>query len=190
MVSDPEPDGIPATWRTYRACLELAPSTGHLVVIQDDVLPAENLEELVAASVAECPCRVLCLFVSGQARFSQMEVLWAATRGESFVKLDPRDHFVPTVAIAWPAELARAVAEHTDKRRWGRRAQRADDAIVKEACVALGIEPWATVPSLVEHPDDVFSIMGGKGGSGRRAVRVHPSLEKSGSNLKHAVVGA
>ena len=177
VVVDPEPDGIPATWRTYRACLERAPRKGHLVVIQDDVLLADDFEELVAAAVADCPCRVLCLFVSRQARLDVQPIEWAAHVGESFVKLNPLTHFVPTVAIAWPAEIARAVADHADRRRWGHRARRADDAIVKEALVALGLDAWATVPSLVEHPDDVYSLMGGKGGSGRKAIRPHPSLE-------------
>lgn len=170
---DPEPDGRRLPWRTYRACLERAPKRGHLAVIQDDVWLADDFEELVAAAVAACPCRVLCLFVSGQAKYTSSRVLHAA---DGFVQLDHRDHFIPVVANVYPVEYARAILELADRRKWGPRAQRADDAIVKDACVALGIEPWATVPSLVEHLDDVPSIMGGVGGRRRRAVRVHPSL--------------
>jgi len=179
-VADPEPSGLPATWRTYRACLERAPRTGHLVIVQDDARLAAGFRQLVAAAVAECPCRVLCLFLSPQARRTAPDAHRAYAAGERFVRLHPLDHFVPTVAVAWPVDAARAVAAWADRRRWGVRQQRADDAIVKDACVGLGLEPWATVPSLVEHDDDIRSLVDGRGYRGprrsRQAIYAHGSL--------------
>lgn len=178
VVTDPEPSEPPGTWRTYRECLELAPQTGHLVVIQDDALPSPNLRRHLTALVAECPSAILVLFLSKQARWTGPAMLQASRDGKRFVCLNDRELFVPAVAICWPVDAARAVAKWADGRRWGHRAKRADDAILRDATKGLGLDVCVTVPSLVEHPGDVISLMDPRGreGRSRRALLPHPDI--------------
>ena len=64
---------------------------------------------------------------------------------------------------------------YADRARWGRTT--ADDAVTIGAINALGLEVWATVPSLAEHKDDVPSLMSDRvGQKRRRAALPHPSL--------------
>lgn len=178
-MADPDPTGPAWAWRTYREALLRTPEDcTHRVVIQDDALPVVNLEAAVAAQVADCPCRVLVLFVSGQARHTVNDMYTADREGESFCRLNLRDHFIPAVAVVWPREFCLPVVEWADKRKWNANALRSDDAILREAAHSLGLEVWVTVPSLVDHVDDVPSVMVGgvRGGKSRRAAVPHPSL--------------
>jgi len=172
VVTDPGGDK-PSPWRTYRLCLlELGDEPG--VVVQDDAWLCEDFEARATAAALECPCRVLCLFVSHQATLAARAVRIAAGAGESFAKIGA-DHFLPVVANHWPAGAARAVVEYADRMRWGKTT--ADDAITAGAVRALELEVWATVPSLVDHRDDVPSLMSDRvGQKRRRAALPHPSL--------------
>lgn len=175
IVTDPDPDGSPQPWRTYRACLEaLGADAG--VVVQDDAVAVRDFRGLAAAAMAECPCRVLTFFASRQLRYGSNLMLQAGARGESFANIGTADHFVPAVALGWPAGVAAEVLAWADNRRWNHRAGRADDAILKDAAMHLGLEVWATVPSLVDHLDDVPSVMGSTGAKSRRALLPHPDI--------------
>lgn len=173
MVTDPAPDEGRSPWRTYRECLlRLGDEPG--VVIQDDVWLCEDFERLATAAVQECPCRVLCLFVSGQATYAAQSMRAAASVGESFAQIGA-DHFLPVVATAWPVGAARDVVAYADRMRWG--STKADDAITAGCVRALELQVWATVPSLVEHRDDAPSLMSDRvGQKRRRAALPHPSL--------------
>lgn len=173
MVTDPEPGGVPWAWRTYRECLRLL-GDGPGIIVQDDVVLAEDFESLTATAVADCPCRVLCLFVSRQLKLGGSMMMQAAIRGESFARLHSQDHFVPMVAVAWPPGAAKLVLEWASHTRI--RPGMADDGVIAGALKDLGLEAWATVPSLVEHPDDVPSLVNQAGGRSRRALLPHPSL--------------
>jgi hypothetical protein len=161
---------VPWAWRTYRECLRsLGDEPG--IIVQDDGRLCDDFKALAEAAVQECPCRVLCLFVSGRLRLGGHMVLQAATAGLSFARLHSQDHYVPLVAVAWPPGVAREVLAWADSVRL--RPGQADDGIVAGARDALGLEIWATVPCLVDHTDEP-SLVGNKGRRG--AVLPHPSL--------------
>lgn len=172
MVADPGGE-VPSPWRTYRLCLlELGDEPG--VVVQDDAWLVPGFEALATAAAAECPCRVLCLFVSHQATLATRSMRIAAAAGESFARIGA-DHFLPVVAVVWPAGAARAVVDYADRMRWG--STTADDAVTIGAVNALELQVWATVPSLADHRDDVPSLMSPRvGQKRRRAALPHPTL--------------
>lgn len=172
MVTDPGGDK-PSPWRTYRLCLlELGDDPG--VIVQDDAWLVPDFERLATGAHLECPCRVLCLFVSHQATLAARSMRAAQAAGESFARIGA-DHFLPVVATVWPAGAARRVVEYADRMRWG--GKTADDAICAGAVRALELEVWATVPSLADHRDDVPSLMSDRVGQRRRRVAIaHASL--------------
>lgn len=177
VVTDPDPGAVPSPWRTYRRCLELTPPDAtHRVILQDDVLLAEPFTELVEAVVQARPDNPICLFVAPQFIRGADAVRHAVANGQVVARL-PKHHYVPVVATVWPVQIARAILEWVDSRRQGPR-WRADDAVVGGAISNLGVEAWASAPSLVEHPDDVESLMGWRrrGTPGRMAAVPHPSI--------------
>lgn len=173
MVTDPSPEAGRSPWRTYRECLlSLGDEPG--VIVQDDAWLVPDFVKLATTAAAECPCRVLCLFVSHQATFAARAMQSAQAQGESFARIGA-DHFLPVVAVAWPAGAARAVVDYADRMRWG--STTADDAICAGAVNALELEVWATIPSLANHLDDVPSLMSDRvGQKRRRAALPHPAL--------------
>lgn len=140
------------------------------MIVQDDAWLVPDFERLATAAAAECPCRVLCLFVSGQA-VRAVEQMRRSTGGFAKIGLD---HFLPVVCVRWPAGVASAVVAHADRMRWGRTT--ADDAITIAAVNALGLEVWATVPSLCDHLDDVPSLMSDRVGQKRRRAALPPDM--------------
>ncbi len=169
VVEDPDPEGPAHPWRTYRECLaSLGNDAG--VIVQDDALPVPGFQELAAEVMEECPCRLITFFASRQLRYGGNLMLQAGARGETMASIGVHDHFVPVVALGYPVGMAAAVLQWAEFRRWGHRAYRADDAIVKDAAVALELDVWATVPSLVDHDHSVRSLMGTTGGKSRQAL--------------------
>lgn len=171
VVTDPG-GKLPSPWRTYSRCLdELGHEQG--VIVQDDAYLCDDFHRLATEAAETCPCRVLCLFVSGQASYAVQAMQIAQAAGESFARIG-YDHFLPVVATVWPAGAAREVLAWADRRR---SSETADDAITAAAVRALALGVWATVPSLVEHKDDVPSLMSKRvGQKRRRAALPHPSL--------------
>jgi hypothetical protein len=157
VVSDPQPDGPRATWRTYRRALETTPSTAsHRVIIQDDVELCRSFPTVLERAIAARPDRFLVLCVCGDPMPSKMAVLKAHQDGRTFAELN-HDRWVPTIALVWPAAMIQPALEFVDAQPWPQ-AFKADDEIVMRIAVGLKIRPLATVPSLVEHPDRVESV--------------------------------
>jgi hypothetical protein len=157
VVSDPEPDGPRATWRTYRRALETTPATAsHRVVIQDDVELCREFPTVLARAIAARPDRLLVLCVCGHPMPSKMAVLRAHQNGQPFAELG-RDRWIPTIALVWPVELIAPALAYVTAQPWPE-AFKADDEIVMRIAVGMKILPLATVPSLVEHPDLVESV--------------------------------
>ena len=79
--------------------------------------------------------------------------------------------YVPLVATVYPAAVAREIPGFADSRRMS--VGRADDAVVAAYARAHPLQVWATVPCLVEHRDELVSIMkmpNGKGSPHRVAA--------------------
>lgn len=80
---------------------------------------------------------------------------------------------MPVVAVLWPREKALGLHQWTsgDVRLPGIPHPRSDDAVAGYWMRMTRQEVLVTIPSLVEHPDDVPSVKGGtqRAGKGRNA---------------------
>lgn len=157
-VEDPSPDSRPAAWRTYRRALEEAPADAtNLLVIQDDAEPCRSFAACVELAVAAEPDRLLVLCVCGQPRELAREIERARSRRLNWAELRaPR--WIPAIALVWPAALIPRALDWIDQQRWPHDFV-ADDEILMRTMVGLGEVALATVPSLVQHPDEAVSIV-------------------------------
>lgn len=182
IVYDPEPDGHRNPWRTYRLALERgldAPAgTTHRAVLQDDVYVCDYFVETVEAACAAQPDRVMAFFVAGHPLAHVNRVRKAIALGFPFAEME-NTTWLPVVATAWPVDLLERLLDWVDRRFAERRfppGMTADDELCGRWLREAGIRALATVPSLVEHPDSVFSIAsnGRRGATGldhtRRAL--------------------
>lgn len=127
--------------------------------MQDDaILCADFLTTLDLALTAR-PDSLVALFVPTALRHGSRRLLEACIRDEPFCQLDPYETWVPVVALAWPARLIVPFCEWARPRFPPERKRYADDAIVGTFVKERGERVWATVPSLVDHPDDEPTIL-------------------------------
>lgn len=84
----------------------------------------------------------------------------ALATGERWM-LFPSAAFVPLVAIAYPAVVVERFLAFTNPDVWpsARRVPPADDSVVCHFARRSRLEVWATVPCLVDHRDDVPSLV-------------------------------
>lgn len=158
VVVDPDPGGRSSAWRTYRECLRWLPSdASHLLILQDDVIACPGLRRAAEAAAQARPGRLIS-FWQGRAPSDTARRLVAASQaGAPFCEVE-RKRWINTVALMWPAPLVAPFVEWADQLpgHW-----RADDSIVGEwAGMVNDYGCLVTVPSLVEHLDDVRSLVG------------------------------
>jgi hypothetical protein len=171
-----DPGGrIRSTWRCHRLCLESVPDdASHLLVLQDDARPCDGFAAAVHAAVAEHPSRILCLFLPGAGPLLRRVALARKNRERWLDLLN--SSYVPTVAIVYPAEVAREIPAFADAKRVP--IGRCDDAVIAMYARAHRLTACAPLPSLVEHRDEVVSVCGmpsGTGSSHRSAAWFDPS---------------
>lgn len=158
IVVDPDPSGPRSAWRTYRRCLETTPiDATHRLIVQDDAVVCRDFSIAARNAIAAQPDRVLLFFVGGSPRRYADAVMKACERDDLFVELDAK-HWCPVVATAWPRRLISTLIEYDDSNR--NRFVLADDEICGRFLREVDEHPVATVPSLVEHPDEVKSLVG------------------------------
>lgn len=160
IVYDPMPPNTPpSAWRTYREALERTPAGAtHRLIIQDDSLLCRDFAEVLPRVAAAQPDALVCLFVAGHPTNCANAVFAACDADRPFCDL-PVAQWIPAVATMWPVSLIAPALEYVDGQAWPA-AFCADDEIIGRAVRALGARVVATVPSLVEHPDEVESIAG------------------------------
>lgn len=157
VISDPDPaNPIPSPWRTYRACLEQPVESSHRLILQDDVTVCRYFLQAIEVVTAACPDNIVALFAGSQAYMGVHVMQQACQRGQPFANWPP-GLWVPVVAALWPTAVIERVLAWVDKQRY-KPHFRADDEIIGRAASALRIPVLATVPSLVEHPDEVPSL--------------------------------
>lgn len=173
VVDDPEPDGTPSPLRTYLEALRRTPPDAtHRLVLQDDVEVVQDFPARTEDAIAEHPDVILCLFVPGTRGGGGAEVREAHARGLPSVRIRTGG-WVPAVATAWPAALARDFLAYMGAAAaTALREQRSDDAMIGKFARDRRLEVWATIPSLVEHPDREASLIGRKAGAGGNRGRV------------------
>lgn len=165
MVLDPDPGGLPSAIRTYMAALETAAAWGAgggdrpALILQDDAIPHPDVARHADMIVRKHPEALVALYV-GSAHAGGRTIRHDAARGKRFAAL-PLRHFVPTVALIWPAGAPAAfLAWIAANPRRDDRYQ--DDETVKEWRCASRPRPilaYASIPSLVRHDNTLPSLL-------------------------------
>lgn len=166
--------GHPSPWRGYQQCLaDLPADATHVVVLQDDTIACRNFPPAVERIAAEWPDHVVCLFLGGAPRRTASLARRAQANGRSYCRLHPND-FVPVVATMWPVQKAESLLSWTcdNPARLGHVDPRSDDAVAGRWMRYNREQVVCTVPSLVQHPDDVPSTIGRKHRAGEDVNRV------------------
>jgi hypothetical protein len=169
----------PNPWYGYLECLRDPPADAtHLLIVQDDTVACTNLtpalHRLAELPEGEVP---ICLYLGGVPTRTRGEALRAGKRGDRFVDIHPGD-FMPVVAVLWPVEKAREFhawgSDPTTLRHKNGRpfVERSDDAMGGRWMRRTMNRAVATIPSFIEHPDDVISTIA-RTNSGRTALFWH-----------------
>ena len=162
----------PSPWRGYQLCLQEIPECSHLLILQDDVRVCHNFTPALERIAQAKPDNPIVLFLGGLPRRTAMDALRATKRHERYVKMFIRD-FVPVVAVLWPREKALHFLEWSKTAKLpGYSRPRSDDAIAGRWMLATRQTIYATLPSLVEHLDEVPSTIGKRAAYGRDRGRV------------------
>lgn len=156
-----EDDGPPPPnpWRGYQLCIQafLETSHSHAVIVQDDTLVCRNFDSAVEKIAEANPNTPVCLFVSGHRSHTQKRYLQAMNARKPYSQVWFQD-FCPVVAMIWPRAQAQEFLEWSkDAKLPGLPNPRSDDAVVGSWMKFTKQKIFATVPSLVEHPDDCES---------------------------------
>ncbi|WP_164716158.1 hypothetical protein [Streptomyces sp. WAC 06738] len=148
IVRDPDPGGFPSPLRTAKAAwAAVAPGATHHLVVQDDAHLAPGFAGHVTALLERHPDRAVSLSVLWVSPYNSYRVRQAAVGGYASVRLAPWE-WVPSLALALPAETARELAaylaEFPDDTR-------DDDEHIAVFCAERGIPVVAPVPHLLDH---------------------------------------
>lgn len=157
LVFDPQPDGLRSPWRTYRRALELTPeSATHRLIVQDDAVPCPWFSEAALAAIQARPDDLVVFFVGGRPD-AHAQAVWRACREDQPWARLRFDQWCPAVAVAWPVRHIEPFLEFVDSKNW-RDNFTADDEIICRYLQEIREHAYATVPSLIEHPDVAPSI--------------------------------
>lgn len=161
-------------WRGYQLCLSDLPICTHLCIIQDDAIVCDDFPLALEQVVAARPENPICLFMHG-GRILRTEpfAMRARAARKRFVPLYFRD-LCPVVAMVWPKEHAEHLLEwsKTAKLPGMPRPVMSDDAVVGLWAREARVQVLITLPSLVQHPDDVPSTIGKTHMHGKNKGRV------------------
>jgi hypothetical protein len=154
MVHESQP---PDPWAGYKRCLDYEGDAEHLLIVQDDCLPATGFAAATEKIASANPNTPVCLF---------MGAFPAATAGRvrragpsvRYVPLGPSS-FVPLVCVLWPSHVAR---QFLDWSTTARGMTRADDGNAARWVRATKQQIVVAVPSIVQHDDDQPSVKGGR----------------------------
>lgn len=168
----------PSPWGGYKACLESLVDVDctHALIVQDDAIACHNLPAVLPKLVDAVPDLPICLFLP-MVSATRRDATLAANRGETFVEILPRG-FLPVVAVLWPKEKAMHFLDWSARtpslvRGNGTRIEhRSDDAMGYLWMRTQRQRAVATIPCLVQHPDDVPSTIARRPG-GRTALFWH-----------------
>jgi hypothetical protein len=164
----------PNPWAGYKLALERALdlSATHYVVLQDDALPCAGFMQKVHERTSERPGDVVSLWVGGLRNTTTKLYRRAQIAQEhwSMIHFSDIHH---CVGLVWPKFLVEEFLDWTEVSMLpgDGRNQQSDDAIIGAWARRTKHVFWATVPSLVEHLDDVDSTINRpRGDAGRRAI--------------------
>lgn len=170
MVSDPTPDATASSWRTYAECIREA-NGGPVCIVQDDVIPGDNMLAALDQIVARHPGELIAGFHTRYPAAAAPALQKAVDHGSAYARLPVFGAYLPAVCLIWPEWLMALLKAWRPVKD---RISAADDAMLAMFCRReAGVESYlATVPSLVEHPDSSPSLMGTRRKQPRSAL--HP----------------
>lgn len=186
IVTDPKPEGARNTWRTYRACLQTGATLSEpFVILQDDCIPVPGFAAAAEQVRARKPDALLAFCLQGMIHSTTRTAFYRALeQGERLLRITPYN-WVPAMALGWTPELARRALEWDAQAHLKlRESYNADDARLFYFTRWAEVEVWATVPSVVDHPDDVPAVKNGSAGRGKRAWRTLLLLEGDASEVE------
>lgn len=149
-------------WRGYQLCLErVATDVAEFgVIIQDDAVLCQNFGPAIVRIADANDDTPVVLFIASLPRKTATDALRAVKRHVHYVDLFIRD-FCPVVGMLWPREKAAQLLEWTKTAKLpGGTEPRSDDAVVGRWKLINKERIRVTVPSLVQHPDQVESLIG------------------------------
>lgn len=112
------------------------------------------------------------LFLAALPKPTAARAMKAAKKRERYVDLFIRD-FCPVVGMLWPRAKAREVLEWIPTVKLpGGYEPRSDDAVIGRWMLMTKQRIRATIPSLVQHPDEVPSLIGRRNHWGKDRGRV------------------
>ena len=150
----------PSPWAGYQLCLRRFLETGvsHACILQDDVVVCRNFVAAVVRITEVQPDVPVCLFVSGRRSHTLKYYRRAAAAKQAYSKIWFQD-FLPVVAVLWPRVKVEEFLDWAkDAKLPGMPNPRSDDAVAGSWMKFTKQTVLATVPSLVEHPDDTPSV--------------------------------
>jgi hypothetical protein len=177
VVYDPDPDGAPSPWRTYKRCLEAAVGKQTpTLILQDDATPHPLLLDITKRIVRRHPDRLVCLYHGRHPAAQAPRLMMARDRGLCYAEMRTL-RIVPCVALIWPWLLARAALAREEL--VGTVA--ADDEMIARVMHRPSRRNLASIPamqdtylvatpSIVEHHDEEPSIMSTYRREPRRAL--------------------
>ena len=176
---------LPNPWLGYRAALENLPATGHVLVLQDDVIVSKNFTPAVELIAAANPDTVVSLYLSTVPKrtLNSARLHWGRSR---YVDTHPND-LVHVIAVLWPVDKARDLLAWVDENplRLQGTVFQSDDATLTRWKQFRKERVRVTIPNLVQHPDDVESIVNGhRAHSGADKGRVSAAWIGAGDPLE------
>lgn len=165
VVSDPDPTGERNPWRCARECWRAAdPRLDFHITVQDDALVIQDFLIHARRALTAKPDRVTAFFFSTALTVTYRDALVASGWGASWVRIHPSS-WVPCVALAIPTALCPSLVTFDDGSR-----PCADDDVIGRWCRSLGLPAYVTIPSIVQHDDDVRSLMRDERATGSRTA--------------------
>ncbi len=182
----------PNPWLGYKACLtDIPPKSTHLCIVQDDAFPCDNFAPALKAVAEAHPDHPVCLFLARLPReaSSKAEMAMKRNKTQRYVQLSWRN-FMPIVAVLWPRPKAVEFLEWASENPHlpGQREPRSDDAVAGVWKMRERQTVWATVPSLVEHPDMEPSLIGKRAAWGKDKNRCALFFAEDGTAYDWGVV--
>lgn len=159
-------------WSGYLRCLQEPFQGTHLCILQDDATLCRNFVARSLLVVARKPESMISLFVGGIMNVNGTR-FWEAQRdGKDWCQITSSRSIdiVHAVGLIWPRPYVESFLE------WVKTAKtdnpNSDDAYITAWVKERKPDFWATVPSLVEHRDDVPSTIRRSAEAGRNKKRV------------------
>jgi hypothetical protein len=147
----------PDPWTGYRRCLDYHGAASHLLIAQDDVIPAPGFVDAIQAIASTHPDTPVCLFM-GAFPASTATRIRRAKPDVRYVPLGPSS-FMPLVCVLWPSHVARSFLAWSTTARG---MTRADDGNAGRWVRATKQQVLVAVPSIVQHDDGEPSVKGGR----------------------------